>query len=262
MRGRSKIRLAEDDFQRRDGLFVVGKMIYNLDRRLEREIISLAKKFGVKKLILFGSRARGTNRERSDIDLAVSGGDVFEFAEALEELDTLLLFDVVNLDDKLADDFKSEINRDGIVLYEEVPAALRKYDNFAKCLSVLLDAEREPQDEIYRMGIIGQFNLTFELSWKALREVLLIHGVSKASTGSPREIVKAGYEFHFLDDEETWLDMLKRRNQSIHIYDADIADELIALIFDKYMTAFTDLRDEINRRLSLDNRGHDDSQQN
>ena len=236
-------------------------MNYNLNRRLEREIISLAKKFGVKKLILFGSRARGTNRERSDIDLAISGGDFFKFAEAVEELATLLSFDVVNLDDALAEDFKAEINRDGIILYEEVSGVVRKYDNFVKCLSVLLNAEREPQNEIYRMGIIGQFNLTFELSWKALREVLLIHGVSKAGTGSPREIIKAGYEFHFLSDEETWLDMLKRRKQTSHIYDAEIADELIALIFGKYISAFINLRDEINRRLPLDNRGHDDSKQ-
>ena len=46
-------------------------MNYNLDKKIERELISAAKNFGVKKLILFGSRARGTNKERSDIDIAV-----------------------------------------------------------------------------------------------------------------------------------------------------------------------------------------------
>lgn len=224
-------------------------MNYNLDKRLEREIISLAKSFGVKKLILFGSRARGTNRERSDIDLAALGGDICNFAEAVnEQIETLLLFDVVNLDECLDDDFKAEIARDGIILYEEVPAAVKKFDAFVKSLSVLLEAKREIDSEIYRMGIIGQFNLTFELSWKALREILLIHGVSKASTGSPREIIKAGYEFHFISDEEIWLDMLKRRNQTIHIYDEKIAVELANLIFDKYLSAFVNMRDELDKR--------------
>ena len=240
----------------------MGKINYNLDRKLEREIISLAKNFGLKKLILFGSRARGTNRDRSDIDLAASGGNVFDFTAAVEELDTLLFFDVVNLDEGIVEDFQAEIDRDGIILFEEVPAVVSKYDNFVKSLSILLDAEKKIPNEIYRMGIIGQFNLTFELSWKVLREVLLIHGVSKAGTGSPREIIKAGYEFHFINDEKTWLDMLKRRNQTIHIYNEDLANELINLIFDKYIAAFTDLREEINRRLPLDNRGHDDCQQN
>lgn len=224
-------------------------MNYNLDKKIEREIISLAKKFGVKKLILFGSRARGTNRERSDIDLTAQGGDIFNFATAIaEEVETLLSFDVINLDKNVDKNFQAEIARDGIILYEEAPVAVKKIDAFNKCLTVLLEAEKSFSDEIYRMGIIGQFNLTFELSWKALREVLLIHGVNKAGTGSPREIIKAGYEFHFLDDEETWLDMLKRRNQTTHIYNEEIAIELVNLIFDKYLSAFVNLRDELNRR--------------
>lgn len=136
--------------------------------------------------------------------------------------------------------------------YEEVPVAVKKIDAFDKSLSVLLAADRETISEIYRMGIIGQFNLTFELSWKALREVLLIHGVNKAATGSPREIIKAGYEFRFISDEETWLDMLRRRNQTIHIYNEDIALELVELIFDKYISAFINLRGEMHRRLPLD----------
>lgn len=227
-------------------------MNYNLDKKIERGMIFLAKKFGVKKLILFGSRARGTNRERSDIDIAAAGGNIFEFTAAVEELDTLLSFDVVNLDEGIAQDFQAEINRDGIILFEEAPAVIKKFNVFDKCLAVLLAAEKEADDKIYRMGIIGQFNLTFELSWKALRESLLIHGVKEASTGSPREILKAGYEFHFLDDEKIWLDMLQRRNQSIHIYDEDIAAELINLIFDKYIAAFVNLRDELKRRLPVE----------
>ena len=224
-------------------------MNYNLDKKIEREIIALAKKFGVKKLILFGSRARDTNRERSDIDFATKGGDIFNFITAIaEEVETLLSFDVVNLDKNVDENFRAEIVRDGIILYEEAPVAVKKIDNFSKCLTVLLNTEKIFNDEIYRMGVIGQFNLTFDLSWKALREVLLIHGVNKAATGSPREIIKAGYEFHFLDDEETWLDMLKRRNQTAHIYNEEIAIELVNLIFDKYLSAFVNLRDELNSR--------------
>ena len=37
------------------------------------EIINLAKKYSASTVILFGSRAKGTATERSDIDIAVSG---------------------------------------------------------------------------------------------------------------------------------------------------------------------------------------------
>lgn len=103
-------------------------MSYNLDGRIEREIISAARRSGVKRVILFGSRARGTNRERSDIDLAVLSGDTVKFAEFVEEIDTLLSFDMVNLDESVDENFQTEIDRDGIILYEEVPAAVKKFD--------------------------------------------------------------------------------------------------------------------------------------
>ncbi len=224
-------------------------MNYNLDKKIERELISAAKNFGVKKLILFGSRARGTNKERSDIDIAVSGGNISDFALAVEEnIETLLPFDVINLDEGVAEDFQTEINRDGIILYEELPAAVKRFDAFTKSLAVLSRSNRNFNDEIYRMGIIGQFHLTFELSWKALREFLLIHGVSEANSGSLREIIKSAYKFNFLSDENIWLDMLRRRNQTIHIYDENIAIELVNLILDKYLPAFINLRDELNKR--------------
>ncbi len=96
-------------------------MKYNLSERVLRDIISVAKKCSVKKVILFGSRARGDHRERSDIDLAVSGGDIAEFSFAVtEEVWTLLMFDVVNLDGPVQKELLEEIERDGVVLYEEV----------------------------------------------------------------------------------------------------------------------------------------------
>lgn len=54
-------------------------MKYNLPERVIKDITVLADKHGVEKVILFGSRARGTHSERSDIDIAVSGGDFDAF---------------------------------------------------------------------------------------------------------------------------------------------------------------------------------------
>ena len=45
-----------------------------------QEIKELAQKYGIQKVILFGSRARGDYRKVSDIDLAVSGGNIAAFA--------------------------------------------------------------------------------------------------------------------------------------------------------------------------------------
>ena len=50
-------------------------MVYDLPERVVKDIVTFAKRYSVRKVILFGSRARGNNTERSDIDIAVYGGD-------------------------------------------------------------------------------------------------------------------------------------------------------------------------------------------
>lgn len=96
-------------------------MIYNLDKRVEDDIVRIAKENDIKKVILFGSRARGTNSERSDIDLAVSGGNALNFYYDVEEKAwTLLMFDVVDLDKGISEELQAEIKKDGVVLYEEI----------------------------------------------------------------------------------------------------------------------------------------------
>ena len=50
-------------------------------------------------MILYGSRAKGTARERSDIDIAVSGVDNMDaLIEKVEELPTLYSVDLLNMD--------------------------------------------------------------------------------------------------------------------------------------------------------------------
>lgn len=86
-----------------------------------KQIRDLAAQYDLCKVILFGSRARGDFKERSDIDLAVSGGDISGFALAVdEETDTLLQYDVVNLDSRVDKALLENIEKDGKVLYEKV----------------------------------------------------------------------------------------------------------------------------------------------
>ena len=86
-----------------------------------REIQEFAKKYQVKKVILFGSRARGDFKEKSDIDLAVKGGDFARFSlDVNEETTTLLKFDIINLDEKIQQELKDSIQKEGKILYEEI----------------------------------------------------------------------------------------------------------------------------------------------
>ena len=128
---------------------------------------------------------------------------------------------------------------------------MKKLDNFSNCLNVLKNANfiLANNDDIYRTGVIGQFNLTFELAWKALQAVLKIHGALGAETGSPREILQLGYKMGFVEDSAVWLLMLKRRNLSVHIYNEDEVDEMIILIRDSFIPAFIVLEEVLRKKL-------------
>ena len=85
------------------------------------EIQELAKKYGVEKVILFGSRARGDFKRTSDIDLAVKGGDFARFAlDVDEETSTLLKYDIIDLDRDIQDELRKSIQKDGRIIYEKI----------------------------------------------------------------------------------------------------------------------------------------------
>ncbi len=98
--------------------------LYNgtgIKQNIVEEIVWLAEKYGVEKVILFGSRARGDYKERSDIDLAFCGGDSSDFILSVdEETSTLLEFDVIDLDKPVREELLESIHKEGILLYEKI----------------------------------------------------------------------------------------------------------------------------------------------
>lgn len=123
---------------------------------------------------------------------------------------------------------------------------------FLIVLLILRNADFKLADnnDIYRTGVIGQFNLTFELAWKALQEILRLHGAEGVDIGSPREILQLGYKLGFVNDSAVWLLMLKKRNTSVHIYNEQEVDEMILLIRDSFIPAFVALEKTLREKLA------------
>ena len=86
------------------------------------QIRTFAADAGARKVVLFGSRAKGVNRPKSDIDLAVAGCPDFNRLEQnlQDNLWSLLKVDVINLDEPISSSLRAEIERSGKVLYEKI----------------------------------------------------------------------------------------------------------------------------------------------
>lgn len=94
---------------------------FGLNDIVLRQIIELAQKRNITKVILFGSRARGDFKKKSDIDLAVLGENVAEFSFDVDELtDTLLQYDIIDLNSNVSDELLKNIQNEGIIIYEKI----------------------------------------------------------------------------------------------------------------------------------------------
>lgn len=97
-------------------------MPLDLPPAIETLVQRIARNPRVTRVILFGSRARGDNAPRADVDLAVDApeGDSQDWADAMaavEDAPTLLAIDLVWLPDA-PQELRNEVELEGIVLYE------------------------------------------------------------------------------------------------------------------------------------------------
>lgn len=93
-----------------------------LDKQILQEIYEISRNHPeIKKVVLFGSRARGDNLIKSDIDLAIYADSSLE--DYINDIDnntsTLLEFDFSNMS-KVEDElFIEQVNKEGIIIYEK-----------------------------------------------------------------------------------------------------------------------------------------------
>lgn len=204
------------------------------------ELTKLAYQHHADKLVLFGSRARGDATDRSDYDIAVSlpKSEQTAFWTAVDNLDTLYKIDLVFLDDHTDPALLSNIQKDGVILMSKF---LNKYENFKKATSRLGETLEEyktnPSDSI-RDGAIQRFEFTVELAWKTIREYLVEQGLQELNT--PRAVLKEAFAAKVIDDEPLWMDMIKDRNLTSHVYDEDTAGQIYSRL-GHYHAAFKQL---------------------
>lgn len=96
---------------------------FGLPTRTINELTEYFKsKENIEKVCIYGSRAKGTCHNGSDIDFAIwfkeDNEEVSKIAGELEDLPTPYKFDVINYKTLTHDGMKNSIDNDGIVFYQ------------------------------------------------------------------------------------------------------------------------------------------------
>lgn len=122
----------------------------------------------------------------------------------------------------------------------ELQIALDKLNNASNTLQEGLN---EVNSQLEIDGVIQRFEYTFELAWKTLK-VFLNH--KEVDCQSPRDCLKTTFKQGLIPDEEVYLDMLKDRNLSSHIYNQQDALKIFENIKTQYNLAIIQLVNKLN----------------
>lgn len=195
----------------------------------------------VEEILLYGSRARGDNQEKSDIDIAIvcptaTEEDWYNVLNIINTADTLLQIDCVNFD-ILPPDSKLKINiiKFKKTLYCKKSGYMDKliwkdyFDNLGKAINRLKEVLTHKDInniEYLQDAAIQRFEFVIELYWKVLKKFL---AYEKINSTTPRDVLSQSFKFNLINDEKVWLRMLDDRNSTSHVYNQEDAKK----IFDK-----------------------------
>ena len=117
--------------------------------------------------------------------------------------------------------------------------SVNRYNTFCKSLKNLERSRyANPSADFVLEATILNFTFTFDIAWKVMKDILVKNmGILDFATGSPRETLQQAFTNHLIDDD-TWMQMLKTRNQLAHDYDGSFAAEKFRDIIDVYYPLF------------------------
>jgi RNA-binding protein len=102
--------------------FALSPRFKNISLLVRKIINIVSQNEGVEKAYIFGSRTKGDAKDVSDIDLAIAGEKISakewsEICDKIEDLDTLLAFDIIRLDTSDVG-LQDEVKKHGVIIYE------------------------------------------------------------------------------------------------------------------------------------------------
>lgn len=123
---------------------------------------------------------------------------------------------------------------------------MKKIDNYLRAFQQLTKAAAawaaQPDDDLYRDGLIQRFEFTVELAWKSLKEFLEDQGAVVAHA-TPKAVLRDAYAAGYLDDPAPWLAILDARNLTSHVYSEETARTIAQDICTKFLPVFRSLAD-------------------
>ena len=123
---------------------------------------------------------------------------------------------------------------------------LAVFSNALERLTVVINRSKEHRlNEFERDSLIKRFEFTYEMAWKLMMSYEKDNGVN-GMLGS-KDVVRHAVTLGLTDNGEAWMDMIDARNQTSHIYDEEVATDVIDDIVCSYYPMLQDLQKKMKQ---------------
>ena len=105
---------------------------------------------------------------------------------------------------------------------------IQRFEHFKKAYGPLKDAvvlsRVRALTSIETQGLIKTFEFTHELAWNVMKDFFIYQG--NVSIMGSRDATREAFQYGLIGDGESWMEMIKSRNQTSHTYNEDTATEI------------------------------------
>lgn len=134
-----------------------------------------------------------------------------------------------------------------------IPRWEQRLDSYHKALARLAEivgaCKKRALNEFERDGLVRRFEFTHELSWKLMKAYAEYQGFD--GIGGSRDATRKAFEMSLISDGQSWMDMIKSRNETSHNYDGSMADDVVDSIINKFYPLLADFYQKMNSLSAL-----------
>ncbi len=124
---------------------------------------------------------------------------------------------------------------------------IQRFSNFERAFLLLQDSLKTEQLSILeRAGLIQFFEMTFELSWKLLKDYEETEGFI---VKTPREAIKQAFQSGLINNGHDWIEALQDRNLTAHTYNEETAIAVESKIRNKYFQLLLEIYEYFKNKI-------------
>jgi len=127
----------------------------------------------------------------------------------------------------------------------------QRFNNYKKALQKLSEAIEEFEvgelSDLEKEGMIQRFEYTHELAWLTIKDYYEYQG--ETNIQGSKDAIKIAFNRGLISNGKVWIEMIDSRQLTVHTYNEDTAEKVVAKIVYEYSDLFNELKEKFNEEI-------------